>query len=56
MSFFADLPLFNGQVEDSTAEDFFHPLNGTEHGSHPSLTTRDRDLVSVLEVRIEAGI
>ena len=26
-----------------------------EHGSHPSLTTRDRELVSVLEVWIEPG-
>ena len=34
---------------------FFHPLNGSGHGSHPSLTTRDRELVSVLEVRIEPG-
>ena len=35
--------LFNGQVEDSAVGDsFFHPLNGTEHGSPPSLTTRDR--------------
>ena len=34
---------------------FFPPLNGTEHGSQPSLTTRDRELVSVLEVRIEPG-
>ena len=33
----------------------FHPLNGTEHGSPPSLTTRDRELVSVLEVIIEPG-
>ena len=32
---------------------FFYPLAGTEHGSQPSLTTRDRELVSVLEVRIE---
>ena len=32
---------------------FFYPLTGTEHGSQPSLTTRDRELVSVLEVRIE---
>ena len=40
--------LFNGQVDDSTAGDFFHPLNGSETGSHPSLTTRDRGLVSVL--------
>ena len=36
-------------------ETFFSPLNGTEHGSQPSLTTRDRELVSVLEVRIEPG-
>ena len=34
---------------------FFYPLNGTEHGSQPSMTTRDRKLVSVLEVRIEPG-
>ena len=34
---------------------FFYPLAGTEHGSQPSLTTRDRELVSVLEVRIEPG-
>ena len=32
---------------------FFSPLNGTEHGSQPPLTTRDRELVSVLEIRIE---
>ena len=56
MSFSEQLWLFNSQVNDSTAGDFFfHPLNGTEHGSHPSLTTRDRELVSVLEVRIEPG-
>ena len=36
-------------------EIFFHHFNRTEHGSHPSLTTRDRELVSVLEVRIEQG-
>ena len=30
-------------------------LTGTEHGSQPSLTTDDRELVSVLEVRIEPG-
>ena len=36
-------------------ETFFYPLNGSERGSHPSLTTRDRELVSVLEVRIEHG-
>ena len=34
---------------------FFCPLTGTEHGSQPTLTTRDRELVSVLEVRIEPG-
>ena len=33
----------------------FYPLTGTEHGSHPSLTTQDKELVSVLEVRIELG-
>ena len=48
--------LLNGQVEDSTAGDlFFYPLTGTEHGSQPRLTTRDKELVSVLEVRIEPG-
>ena len=48
--------LFNGQVEDSTEGDyFFYPLTGTEHGSQPSVTTHDRELVSVLEVRIEHG-
>ena len=30
-------------------------LNGIENGSPPSLTTPDRELVSVLEVRIEPG-
>ena len=55
-SFLNSHGLFNGQVEDSTAGDyFFYPLTGTEHGSQPSLTTRDRELVSVLEVRIESG-
>ena len=34
-------------------ETFFPPLNSTEHGSEPSLTTCDRELVSVLEVRID---
>ena len=34
---------------------FFYPLTGTEHGSQSPLTTRDRELVSVLEVRIEPG-
>ena len=36
-------------------ETFFHQLNGTQHGSSPSLTTRNRELVSVQEVRIEPG-
>ena len=34
---------------------FFYPLAGTELGSEPSLTARDRELVSVLEIRIEPG-
>ena len=42
-------------MDDPTAGDLFYPLNGTEHGSQPSLTTRDRELVSVLEVKIEPG-
>ena len=33
---------------------FFFRLNGTEHGSQSSLTTRDRELVSVLKVRNRA--
>ena len=37
-------------------ETFFYPLDSPEHGSQPFLTTRDRELVSVLEVRIEPGI
>ena len=36
-------------------ETIFYPLTGTEHESQPSSTTRDRELVSVLEVRIEPG-
>ena len=36
-------------------ETIFYPLTGTEYGSQPFLTTRDRELVSVLEVRIEPG-
>ena len=36
-------------------ETFFHPLNCTKYGSHPSLTTRDKELVSVLELRDEPG-
>ena len=35
--------------------DYFYPLTGTGNGSPPSLITRDRELVSVLEVRIEPG-
>ena len=53
--FFEQLWLFNGQVEDFTAVDFFYALNGTEHGSQPSLTSRVRELFYVLEVRIEPG-
>ena len=34
---------------------FLYPLNGTEDGSQSSLTTRDRELVSVLEVKMEPG-
>ena len=42
------------QVEDSTAGDYFvYQFTGTEHGSQPSLATCDRELVSVLEARIE---
>ena len=40
-------------MEDSTARDFFYPLNGTEHGSQQPLTTCDRELVSVLGFRIK---
>ena len=32
---------------------FLYPLNCREHGSPPSLTTSDTELVSVLEVRIK---
>ena len=46
---------FNGQIQDSTVWDAFHPLNDTENGPTPSLTTRDRELVSVLEVTLEPG-
>ena len=46
------LCLFNGQVEDSTAGDFFSPRQRF-FNSQPSVTTRDRELVSVQEVRIE---
>ena len=42
-------------LSDSTAGDFFLPLNGTEHGSPPSLTARDSELVSVPEVRTKHG-
>ena len=51
--FSEQLLLFDGRVEDSPKETFFHPLNGTELGSLPSLITRDREQFSVLEVRIE---
>ena len=54
--FTEELWLFKGQVEDSAGVDFFRLLNGAEQGSPPSLTTRDRKLVSLLEVRIEPGI
>ena len=47
--------MFNGQVEDSTVGDFFCALDGTENRSPLSLTTRGRELVSVLEVGIEPG-
>ena len=54
--FSEQLWLFNGQVKDSTAGDyFFYQLTSTEHGSQPSLTISDRELVSVLEVRIDPG-
>ena len=33
----------------------FYPLTSTEHGSQPSLTTRDKELVSVLKVRTDRG-
>ena len=36
-------------------EIFFCSLDGTENGSPPFLTTCDRELVSVLEVRVEPG-
>ena len=52
--FSEQLWLFNGQ-ENSIARDFFYPLNGAEHGSQPSLTTRDRELVYLVEVIIEPG-
>ena len=35
---------------------FFYPLTSREHGSLQYLTTRDRELVFVLELRIEPGI
>ena len=34
---------------------WYGSLYSTEHGSQPSLTTRDRELVSVLEGRIKPG-
>ena len=47
--------LLNGQVETPPWEASLYPLDGTENGSPPSLTTRDRELGFVLEVRIEPG-
>ena len=44
-----------GKSKTPPKETLFYPLTGTEHGSQPSLTTRDRELVSVQEVRIEPG-
>ena len=44
-----------GKSKTPPHENFFPPLNGTEHGSQPSLTTSDRELGSVPEVRIEPG-
>ena len=32
---------------------FFYPLTSTEHWSQPSLTTHDKELISILEVRID---
>ena len=49
------LGLFNGSRRLHRRRLFFYPLTGTEHESQPILTTRDRELVSVLEVRIEPG-
>ena len=46
--FSEQLRQFNSQVEDSTMEDFFHPLASAEVWSRPSLTAHDRELVSIL--------
>ena len=54
--FSEQLWLLNGQVDDATVGNFFHPLDGTEHGSPPSLTTHDRELASVIEIRIEPDL
>ena len=44
-------------MEDFILGYFFHAHNGTVDGSPPSLTTRARELVSILEVRIKpAGL
>ena len=32
---------------------YFRPLKDTEHGSPPPLTTRDRELVSLLKMSID---
>ena len=56
MSFPEKLWLFSSLVEDYTERDFFHELICTEHGTSPSLTNRDKVLVSVLEERFEPRI
>ena len=45
---FTHLPVFTHLFTPATRL-FFYPLTGAEHGSQPSLTFRDRELVSVLE-------
>ena len=40
MVFSEQLWLFQGQVEDSTVGDFFHPLNGTELGSPDNVSIK----------------
>ena len=47
--------LLYGQVGDSIDGDFLHLINDAEHTFPPLLTTRDRELVSVLESRAEPG-
>lgn len=36
---------FNGQVEDSSDGNFFHPINGTEQGSLQPLAIRDKQKI-----------